>query len=53
MSSLGDAYATRSDEEGYGGIYGRNQNLGQCEEEDNEGVQDNQKGICFFLSLAC
>ena len=45
MSSLGDAYATRSDEEGFGKIYGGNQSF------ENEGPQENQNGISFSLSL--
>ncbi|XP_002267045.4 uncharacterized protein LOC100256467 [Vitis vinifera] len=32
-TSFGVAYATRSDEEGFGGIYGGNQSLGECEKE--------------------
>ncbi|KAL3813210.1 hypothetical protein ACJIZ3_014478 [Penstemon smallii] len=33
MSSFGEGYATRSDEEGFGGIYGGNQSLSK-EDED-------------------
>ncbi|KAL1569456.1 hypothetical protein AAHA92_00932 [Salvia divinorum] len=33
MSSLGEAYATRSDEEGFGGTYGGNQSLSKDGEE--------------------
>ncbi|CAA0833851.1 Unknown protein [Striga hermonthica] len=35
MSSMGEGYATRSDEEGFGGIYGGNQYLGKDDEEEN------------------
>ncbi|XP_024978740.1 uncharacterized protein LOC112515976 isoform X2 [Cynara cardunculus var. scolymus] len=31
--SFGEGYATRSDEEGFGGIYGRNQSLSHEDEE--------------------
>ncbi|KAL6346461.1 hypothetical protein AAG906_033257 [Vitis piasezkii] len=37
-TSFGVAYATRSDEEGFGGIYGGNQSLGEC---DKEAAQEN------------
>ncbi|KAG9154882.1 hypothetical protein Leryth_025271 [Lithospermum erythrorhizon] len=37
MSSLGEAYASRSDEEGFGGVYGRNQYLNK---EDEEHIMD-------------
>lgn len=33
MNSFGDGYATRSDEEGFGGIYGENQELTKKDEE--------------------
>ncbi|EYU40157.1 hypothetical protein MIMGU_mgv1a016129mg [Erythranthe guttata] len=41
MSSFGEGYATRSDEEGFGGIYGGNQYFGKDKDEklgnENEG----------------
>ncbi|KAL6520054.1 hypothetical protein OROHE_017197 [Orobanche hederae] len=35
MSSFGEAYATRSDDEGFGGIYGGNQYLHKDTEDKN------------------
>lgn len=46
-TSFGVAYATRSDEEGFGGIYGGNQSLGECEKE---AAQENHNGISLPLS---
>lgn len=36
MSSFGEGYATRSDEEGFGGIYGGNQYVSKEGEEKDE-----------------
>lgn len=33
IASFGEGYATRSDEEGFGGIYGENQQLTKKDEE--------------------
>ncbi|XP_077223771.1 late embryogenesis abundant protein isoform X2 [Tasmannia lanceolata] len=37
--SFGEGYSTRSDEEGFGGIYSKNQSLGK--KEKDEGVHEN------------
>ncbi|GAA0179954.1 hypothetical protein LIER_30044 [Lithospermum erythrorhizon] len=37
MSSLGEAYASRSDEEGFGGVYGKNQYLNKEDEHIMDG----------------
>lgn len=52
--SFGEGYATRSDEEGFGGIYSGNQSLQQ-----HKSVHENHPGynyklkliICFFFSV--
>ncbi|GER40028.1 hypothetical protein STAS_16673 [Striga asiatica] len=42
MSSMGEAYATRSDEEGFGGIYGGNQYLDKDDDEKNVHGKDTE-----------
>ncbi|PIN07093.1 hypothetical protein CDL12_03126 [Handroanthus impetiginosus] len=45
MSSLGEGYATRCDEEGFGGIYGQNQYVSHDDEDEKKnapGVDHNQ-----------
>ncbi|KAG2720056.1 hypothetical protein I3760_02G018000 [Carya illinoinensis] len=39
--SFGEGYATRSDEEGYGGIYGRNQSFPQAHTEQDKHIHEN------------
>ncbi|KAG9440978.1 hypothetical protein H6P81_021143 [Aristolochia fimbriata] len=43
--SFGEAYATRSNEEGFGGIYGGNQSLEEEEEEEGVLSKDHDKSI--------
>lgn len=57
MSSFGEGYATRSDEEGFGGIYGGNQ------EDEEKIVHGNTPGnyectdhftfIALYMSIHC
>lgn len=43
MSSFGVGYATRSDEEGFGGIYGGNQYAGEQEKVGEDEDDDKKK----------
>ncbi|XP_008790362.2 uncharacterized protein LOC103707596 isoform X3 [Phoenix dactylifera] len=42
--SFGEGYSTRSDEEGFGGIYGRNQSISRPGELDNHPDYDKSQG---------
>ncbi|XP_041001164.1 uncharacterized protein LOC121246909 [Juglans microcarpa x Juglans regia] len=39
--SFGEGYATRSDDEGFGGIYGGNQSFSQSHTEQNKHIHEN------------
>lgn len=45
--SFGEGYATRSDEEGFGGIYGGNQTIPKTE-TDKE-IHENHPGLVLFV----
>lgn len=49
MSSLGEGYATRCDEEGFGGIYGWNQSVSKDGEEKD--VHGDAQGIFVMYVL--
>lgn len=42
--SFGEGYATRSDDEGFGGIYGGNQSFPQSHTEQNKHINENHPG---------
>ncbi|CAA2974779.1 Hypothetical predicted protein [Olea europaea subsp. europaea] len=46
IASFGEGYATRSDDEGFGGIYGGNQSISKKDEEKI--VHGNAPGLSFF-----
>lgn len=48
MSSFGEGYATRCDEEGFGGIYGGNQSVSKDgEEKDAHGIYYDQLQVIY------
>lgn len=47
--SFGEGYATRSDEEGFGGIYGGNESSASSNIETDKFVHENHPGL-FILS---
>lgn len=56
--SFGEGYATRSDEEGFGGIYGGNQSLPKTEtdkfiHENHPGLLAYQTWLPFFFFNLC
>ena len=46
--SFGEGYATRSDEEGFGGIYGGNQSFPKAD-TDKDAIDENHPGSFFFF----